>query len=270
MSTSFSESFPHLDKKALKRPDGFVTQARNAAGSMSRQSRLWVAGLGTVLAIAAIAGFVSNRRDAKAAKAGETLFQVHKIEQQELAALAPATPAPASTGKEGAAKKAAEAPQKPSVDSLKFDVDAKLSATVKGYRDLIAQLGDTRPGFEARLLLGGLYLNHGEAAKAVPLFEDAGKTAPDAIEKASALSSLGYAHEALGKAPEALAAFEAALAAAPKDHAGLRGDLLLSVARVHEGAKDLARARQAYDRVISELPSSEFAKAAEQSKLQLQ
>jgi tetratricopeptide (TPR) repeat protein len=209
-------------------------------------SKLWV-GV-AALALAAVAGYswVQSRNETLSSQGKDALFLARKLEEKEI----------------GTAKGAA---------TEKFDVDARMPGTVKAYRDLVAQFPSQPAGFEARVILGGLYLTHGQPAKAIPLFEDASRAAPSSLEKAIALSALGYSQEALGnQSAEALASFEKALSAAGKENTALRGDVLLSIGRVHAGARDTAKARQAYQRVISELPGTEYAKAAELAQLQLQ
>ena len=108
---------------------------------------------------------------------------------------------------------------------------------------------------------------HGEFTKALPWYEKASDSAPDSFEKALAFSSLGYVHESLGKPTEALQSFQKAL---NLGEGSLKGDLLMGVARSYEAVHDSANARSTYDKILTELPNTEYAKSAELFKDQLQ
>jgi len=49
----------------------------------------------------------------------------------------------------------------------------------------------------------------------------------------------------------------------------LKGDLLMAIARCQETLHDSSKARSIYDRILSELPNTEYAKAADINKAQL-
>jgi TolA-binding protein len=145
-------------------------------------------------------------------------------------------------------------------------VDAKFPEAVKKYKDVIAQFDGTRAAHEARLALGTLYYNHGAPAEAVPLFQAAAGSATGSFEKSVALESWGYALENDGKYAEAITAFEKA---ANYAEGSVKGDSLLAIARCHEAMHDVAKARSTYDQILSQLPNTDAAKAAEGLKAKL-
>ncbi len=260
-------------RRSLKSPDEFLAALKRAGDAAAKNGKLVAAIAGLVLVAAAVAAYVASQRAERASEARNALYLAQKAEETELKAVASAM-APASKAKPAApkapnAKAAPEAPAQAdpaTVAYARFDVDAKLADTVKKYQSVIKDFDGTRAAFEARLALGALYLNHGEAPKATPWFEQAVNAAPNANERSFALNALGHAQESAGKFTEAHASYERALNQGVE---GMKGELLLSMARAQLGAGDPAKARALYDRVISELPESDDARTAEQLKTQL-
>lgn len=146
-----------------------------------------------------------------------------------------------------------------------LDVDAKLPKTVLQLKNIVKNYGSTRAALEARIKLGTIYFNHGEYEKAKTWFEQAAD-ASSGYEKAVALSSLGYTYEDLGNYDLAIKTFQKAL---QLGEGGLKGDLLIAIARNYENMKDFNKARSIYDQILTELPTTEYAKQAEIAKSQL-
>jgi tetratricopeptide (TPR) repeat protein len=275
MSSSATGTTTELDRKTLKRPDDFVVALREFFAGLFKHTRAILVVLGALFAAGLAFAVIANQREERAEAGRNALYKARATLEKELkdlaVALAPPTPAPASEKKgKDADKKPDPTPPPPGPETVafrKFDVDAKLAGGLKGLQAVTAEFGDTRAGFEAKLMLGDLYYDHGHPAKAVQWYQAASEAARAGLEKAMALSSLGYALEGSGKAAEAAATFEKAL---DLGEAGLKGDLLLSVARAHELAKEPAKAKAAYDRILSQLPNTDHAKTAESLKAQLE
>jgi tetratricopeptide (TPR) repeat protein len=115
--------------------------------------------------------------------------------------------------------------------------------------------------------LGTLYFDHGDFAKALPWFEKAAQSASGSFERALALSSVAYTQENLGKPSDAVQTYQKAL---NLGEGGLKGDLLLGMARSYEALQDTAKARSSYDQILKDLPGTEYAKSAELYKGWLQ
>jgi tetratricopeptide (TPR) repeat protein len=149
----------------------------------------------------------------------------------------------------------------------KFDVDTTLAEPVKQLQLIVTDFSNTRAAFEARLTLGDLYYNHGQAEKSVKWYQEAADSAPGTFEKALAFYALGYSFENAAKPGEALKIYEKAL---NQGEVGLKGDLLLATARCYESMHDIAKARSTYDRIIAELPNTDYATSAQVFKAQIQ
>lgn len=235
---------------------------------------LAVLGIGVCVA----GGLVMNHRALQSEEALGALFVAEKASDTELKSLAgvktPAAETPAETdpAKKEAADKAKRAEDEASSKKMeelafsKLNVDEKFPDAVRKFRDVIAKYAPTRAAHEARMSLGTLYFNHGEAAKAAPLFQDASASAPGAFEKSLALQSWGYALENDGKPADAVSAYEKALG---YGEGSIKGDILLSIARCQEALHDAAKARSTYDQIITQLPNTDAAKTAESRKAKL-
>jgi TolA-binding protein len=217
--------------------------------------------------------FLLGKREQGAAEARNALYLAQKKHDAEMRALQPPPPPPAPDAKKGPKTgkdaKAATPPAEPH-DDIEFkslDVDAKLPETVKAYRLVIDKFSGSRAAYDAQMALGHLYLQHGQAAPSEKFLSQAVASAPRGVEKALALSALGYAREAQGKLKEAADSFNQA-AATGED--AVQGDVLLALARCYEGMNDPTNARATYDKVISKLPNTEHARNAELFKAQLQ
>jgi tetratricopeptide (TPR) repeat protein len=144
------------------------------------------------------------------------------------------------------------------VRTATVDVDAAYGAQVKKLREVVAQHGGIRPGFEARMALGGIYFDHGAPAKAVTEYEAAANTAPTSLDKGLAWNLVGVARESSGQHKEALDAFEKAVSSG---ESVVQADALFGVARSALKLDNSKRAREALEQV-----KKQFADSAEASR----
>jgi tetratricopeptide (TPR) repeat protein len=268
-----------IDRKSLKRPDQFEGNLKKGFDNLSKHTGGLIV-LGVVILAAGVAGSLyMSQREAKAERARDALFKARHSLEVALTAMAEAEKPAADKAtdkkpdKKDTKAKDAKAPAKPApadgslVAHKKLDVDSKLAETVANYKDVITEYGDTRAGFEARLGLGDLYFDHGQPEKAVPWYQGAVDKAPAKLERAFAVSALGYAYENSGKYTEAVKTYQQGLALG---ELSVKGDLLLAIARSFEAMKDSNQARGTYDQILSQLPNTEYAKSAEILKSQLE
>jgi TolA-binding protein len=216
--------------------------------------------LGVLMAAALLMG----RREQSSAEARNGIFLAEKAHETELKALMP-PPAKPEDAKDAKGAKKPPAPQ-PGVEFTALDVNTKFPQTVKAYREVIDRFKGTRSAFDARMALGHLYLEHGQAAQAEELFAPATQSAPRGMERGLALMALGLSREAQGKLKEASESFDQAVATGEE---AVKGDALMALARTEEALHDTAKARATYDQVISQLPNTEQARNAEIYKSQL-
>lgn len=262
-----TDSNAHFDPKVLKGKDDFFTAVYRFFDGLGKHTAVLAIVIGLVMVLGVVGGLMANRHEAKSGEAKSALFLAQKAYDTEMKSLA-GIKAPAA-GADEKAKAAEEAASSKRLDELslqKFDVEAKLPTTVAKYKEVITQFGGTRAAHEARMGLGDLYFNHGDAAKAIPFYKEGADSAPGNFEKSLALSALGYAYENSGKPNDAVAAFEKAL---NLGEAGIKGDVLLAIARSQVALHDTAKARSTYDQIISQLPNTESAKMAEALKAKL-
>jgi tetratricopeptide (TPR) repeat protein len=293
---STSDSNTHYNPNVLRGRDGFFSSVYRFFDALSKHRGAMAGAIVGVVVVGVAVGVTLNRKEEQGEAGKNALFLAQKAYETEMKTVAgvkelpPAKPpvaakdgkdakdANASKAQQAASEAAdkARAEQEKANSKLledtmfaKLDVDAKFPETIKKYKGVIDQYGGTRAGFEARMALGSLYYNHGEAGKAIAPLQAATESAPGSFEKSLAFSALGYANENAGKPQEAVAAYEKALGAAGAQAEAVKGDLLLAIARSYEALKDSAKARSTYDRIISELPNSDAAKTAESLKTQL-
>jgi len=223
--------------------------------------------LGLVLVVGAVV-LVQGKQEGRGEAAKSALFMAQRSLETELKAVAATLPQPEKPDAKKAKKPGEAPPASPTetAATMKLDVDAKFPSTVQKLSQLDQQFNGTRAAQEARMLLGDLYYRHGHPAKATEWYQKAVQAASSGMDKALAYSAMGYALENSGKAAEAITAFEKA---ASTGEGSVKGDALLAIARCYETLKDSAKARSTYDQVLSQLPSTEYAKSAEALKSQL-
>lgn len=224
-------------------------------------------GVLVVLAVAVGAGVLANLKERREAAASSAFFEARellvgeaKVVASELATTRAKTVAP------GAKVEEANEPNPAAVDFAPLDVDAKFPKTVAKLREVARAHAGTRAGYEAQLLLGQIYVRHGQPALGLPALEVAVQAAPAGMEKALALRALGVAQENSGNAAGALNSYDQALKSGQD---GLRADLLLSLARTQETAGKATEASATYDKVVAEFPGTDTARSAELFKANL-
>lgn len=231
MSTS------HLDRKELKRPDAFQERASSTLEFFSKNARaLIVAALG-LLAVAAGVALYSNSKSNQNAAANSAFFLVRK---------------PLVTALEKAPKDATWE------QSVKEDL-GKVEAFAKDHKG-------TQASFEALLLVGDAYFDHGNYAKASEYYKQALDGGLSRSMKALAQHSLAYAHENAKQNDQAIESLKQVIASGEKS---LKGDSLMALARNFAAKGDKAKATEYYEQVTKDFPNSALAKTAEAQKLTL-
>ncbi len=264
-----------LDRKTLKKPDDFVAAGRAIFDSLAKNSTLIYLVLGALIAAGVVFAIMTSKRSESADRAANAYFEAQQTLEKELKEIAKAEAPAAPAVKPKAAKDAkagASEPEtpEPGIDSVAFkklDVDSQLAQSVGQLKAVTEKYGSVRAAHEARMLLGTLYLTHGEPEKAISWFEQAAKQASGKFDTTTALNALGRAYEGAGKAKEAAETYEKAL---KQGEGSMRGELLMSMARSYELAGDSAKARSTYDQIISQLADTEYAQTAEAFKARLQ
>ena len=255
MSSTFSSS---------KSGDEFVSGVNSFFEFLAKRAKLFVV-LGVVVLIgAAIFAFNANRKSEKTDQGRNALYLAQKSLDTQLLALAKAAaPAPPATATP-AVKAAPVDPE--TIAFQKMNVDTQFADAIGKFKAVAADYGSTRPGLEAMLILGKLYLNHGEPQKAEDWFRQATEHGQSGLDRASSWANVGYADENQAKYKEALDAFDKAFAVG---EGFAQGDLLLSKARIFEEMKDNVQAKATYEQIQSLLPNTEYAKLADSYKSRL-
>ncbi|MBL7715769.1 MAG: tetratricopeptide repeat protein [Bdellovibrionales bacterium] len=264
-----STTSTHIDRKALKQQDEFFKSTKSIFDHLAENSKaVGIAGAGLLVLAGAWMAY-SAVQESKEGKARDALYVARQSIEKELQVIAdrekPTQP-PATKGKDG--KEVKSEPVKATLEDVaykKLDVAATFPESQKKLTEVFEKHSGTRAAFEARLAMGDLFYDHGQAENAIAHYEAASKIAPKAFEKAMAFYALAYANENAGKYGDAAAAFDRALSLG---ETSLRAELLTGLGRVHGLNKNVAEANKALDKVISEFPTSDHAKAAELLKSQ--
>lgn len=284
MSSSFSSS-TSIDRKSLKKVDGFLSTTRNFFDGLAQHSKAALIALLLVISGSIVAAFLINHYETRAEAARNALYVAEKAFESELKALAqfekPKNEAIAKIKDQN--KKKVSAKENTTDESLddqqleqseklmqtllykNLNVDSKFPDSIKKFKEVEQTYSGTRFGYEARLKLGNLYFDHGNFAQALPWYEKAFKTAPANFEKVVSLSAMGYTYEGMGKYSEAIEYFQKAL---NLGEGSFKGDLLLGLARSYEGNHDSVKARSTYEQILAEFPGTDLAKKAEIFKAQ--
>lgn len=249
----------------MRRPDEFFRVTKKFFAELSRHTKGLVALLVGVVIVSAGTGFYTNFKNQKAIEGQDALYRAKKSLETQYSDWAKAE-APAVTPSLPNAKSALPSKAPKDWSRELFDVDAKLVTTVTQLKSISEKYAGVRAGYESALLLGDLYLDHGDAAKALPWYKMAFSRAPRGYERAATGYTLGVTHENLGQMKEALEAYQSAMSSG---ESALKPELLLAVARSYEAAGDATKAKNSYDEVLQSFPATEYAKAAEIGKSRL-
>ena len=183
--------------------------------------------------------FFQQTTDKKEQEGKSALYKVQKSYDEELAAL----------------------PEADRVENSSIDVDVKFSKTVSELKGMIAAKSlSPRVLYEASLKLGTLYMDHGQAEKAIPALKDVAEFGKTAFQKASGYYLLGAAQERANLTKDALDSYQFGLA---KDVDGLKGELLLGIVRANIKLGNPGQAKLYVEKLNKEAPGSKAAAAAE-------
>jgi len=156
------------------------------------------------------------------------------------------------------AKKVSEQLEK--IQYEKFDVQARYGKPIEALQSVAEKYSSSRPGFEARVTLGGLFFDHGDFQKALAQFEAASKNAPSRLDQGVALNLLASTYESQGQVAEAFKAFERGVATGEP---AVQGEALLGVARTAHLQGNTDRARAALEQAKKQFADSPLATRAE-------
>ena len=128
----------------------------------------------------------------------------------------------------------------------------------------LERFGGTRSAGEARMLLGQLHLEAGDAAQAIVILEDAMRDLDDPVNLQSAML-LGAAYETNGRTADAISTFQrvASNATLPFQVTDAR----MSAARLLENEGNLAEAIRTYETVLEDLDETSPNRALVQMRL---
>jgi predicted negative regulator of RcsB-dependent stress response len=228
----------HLDRKELKRPDAFLEKAGSIIDFVNENSKGFVAGLVLVFVAGLGFAFYTNHHEKEELAANSALYNAKKT---------------LLTALEKAPKAGA-------------DWDKDLRSQIAGAEKVAAEFAGTKAAFEANLILGDAYFDHGEPAKAIDYYKAATNVGRPKTLKALALLSLSYAYENAKRPDDAVAALQSAIATGDK---AVRAEALLALGRNLEIKGDKPRALEQYELVAREFPGSALARTAEIQRAQL-
>lgn len=218
--------------------DAFVTGVRKFFLNLAANRTLLLS-IGAVIILA----FVLS--------AGWLIYSEQRVESSQRAFFeatkgAQPKPTPSATPAAGAA-------EEPGYDVV------KLQAVAESQRGTIA-------GLQAALLAGKLTLEKNQLTEAEALYALALKSAREPMEKAASHYGLALAHMQGQNHLQAVEAFESAARAG---ETAFRARAMLGVARSKALAKDIKGARDAYDKILVDLPNTPEAATAELEKSKL-
>jgi tetratricopeptide (TPR) repeat protein len=258
-----------------KGTDEFTTEVSGFFETLAKNWQAVVAVIVLAVIASGVGVFMMTKKEERVDQGRNALYLAEKNLDEQMKKMAQPVDttkleAEAKNAKDPKAANAARVKAMSEADAVSyqhFDVDAKLADTVKQLQAIGQDYPNTRPGYEATMLLGKLYLDHGQPAKAQEWFVKSTESAPTKLDKALAWSSAGYANENDGKFKEAIDAFDKAMA---QGEGVIKGDVMMGKARSYQALKDNGQAKATYDQIISQLPNTEYAKSAESLKARLQ
>ena len=268
--TTHTESLTSDQRKALKRPDEFVTVATGLFDRLAGNGKALLAGVIVLLLIGAGGTVAYQMREKKLEDSRNAFFQAQKALEDELKTAMAALPKPAAPAKPTKPGETTPPPAAPSPEEIlykKLNPATTFPKAIAAYQKVVADFSGTRVAFESQVALGNLYLRHGEPSEAAQWLRKAAASAPSASDQGMAWMGVGAAEESLGKFKEAGDAYRSAQ---NSGDATVRGQALLATARVFEATKDIAQARATYDQILSQMAGTEAAKAAETAKALLE
>jgi tetratricopeptide (TPR) repeat protein len=200
--------------------------------------------LGIIIGIIVVVGvgiyFTQEVSEKKEQEGKSALYKIQKTYEDEVKALSDADKAPGAS----------------------YDVDAKLSKTVSELNGMLnAKSAPDRVLYEAALKLGTMYLDHGQADKAVAAYQKASTFANSSFQKASAYYILGVADERATQFKAAIDAFQQGLS---KNVDGLNGEILLGMVRNYLKLNDKQNAKLYFEKLNKDLPGAKATEMAQE------
>jgi len=243
---------------------------QNFFSTLAKNTRSLVIVLVVLAIVGTVIGFILNKKENQSEEARNALFIAQQSVNAQLKAIGDKEQMNTVAKEVKAEKAGAKVPPAKNIDFdaltyQKLDVDSNFGEAISKLTAVSEKYNGTRPAFEARLYLGNLYYNHGESSKSLNWYVKASESANGSMEKAFAYSALGYAQENAGKNQDALDSFDKAL---NQGEGMIKGDVLLAVARNQTKLGKADQAKTTFDRIIKELPNTEFSKTAENLKAQ--
>lgn len=251
-----------------------MTQVANLA---NKQKKTILMLLTAIVAVAAAYGIYVGRKVEYHAAGSEALFHAREVFGKEMSAVLDSLKPKSVLEAEKAAEKADKkktAKVTPTEEwnpaEAKFDVSSQLKAGLAAM-DLVASKYDgTLAAFEARLLVGNAYYDHGGDAaslkKAYEYYKMAADKAPGTEQSIAGLYAAGYAQEAMGNCADAVKTFDQALNYGKSIH---QADLLKAQARCYTTLGNKADAARVYDKLALLFPGSETSRYAQAKKADL-
>jgi tetratricopeptide (TPR) repeat protein len=230
-----AESKPATSTKATD-----VKTDQTLKDPIEQNVKIVLIGAAVVLAVTAVTASVYNQKQKRQVKAQELLYLADKKQKDEGV--------------------------RAQNEKISGDASTVFPESIQSYQKIIRDFSGTLAAFEAQLKLGDLYQEKGPIHLAIASYEAAVQSAPKKWERLLALYSLGYAYEANKEYPKAIEQFRKAMDLKE----GMKGELMLALARnqILAGAPD--QAKKTYEQMMSELANTPYAKEAEIRKERLE
>jgi predicted negative regulator of RcsB-dependent stress response len=228
MSTS------HLDRKELKRPDAFLEKAGGVMEFVQANARAFLVAVALLFVIGLGVAFYTTAQNRRNQQASAELYVAKK-------ALTP-------------------------VLKTTEDWEKTASKELQAVSDVAKKYSGTQAGYEAYLLIGDTYFDHGNSSRAAEEYKQAVGAAPNRTMKLLAQHSYAYALENAKNYDGAIDALRQIVNSGDK---ALRGDALMALARNYELKGDKTKAIEQYDLISKDFPNSELGKNAEVAKSRL-
>ena len=255
--------------RSLKKPDDFVAAGREIGKYLQKNTKALMAFVVVLLVVLVAIGVTLKLKEDSSAEGRSALYHAQEKIREDLknyeSSLKP------KTEKAEAKKADPKAPPAPPVDEpssrfAKADPAKIYSSGLVELKKVAEEYNGVRPGFDAQIQVGNLYMNHGDSKQAVEWYEKATQSAPGPYEKtlshvaaASTLENTSQYQKALDHLKEAIG----------ENVETLKGEVLHGIARNHVALLEVEKAKKIYDQIISELPNTAYSKKATTYRAQL-
>ena len=181
MSSSSTYSGPD----STRGTDEFTRDVNGFFDLLAKRSKLLGALAVLVLVLAAVFAVIANQNEQKSDAGRSALYLAQKSLDTQLETIAKASaPVAAKDSKDAKDKKATPPVSAEAIQFRKLDVDTQLADSISKLKAVATDYAATRSGFDAMLLLGKTYLNHGNAAEAAEWFQKSTAHAPSTLDRA--------------------------------------------------------------------------------------